>query len=475
MKRNILNNFLYQSIFQITKIIIPFITIPIVSKSLGPTNLGIFNYTNSIVQYFVIFASLGIATYGNREIAIAKGKRQDISSIFWEIFTLKIFIGIIISILYILIIPFFQNKYYYLIQFLYVLGTIIDISWLFMGLEDFKKTSMTNLFIQILTLFSIVFFIKSEKDLSKYILIQSVGTVLSQGLVWLFLKEYVSFIKVNLKNVFGHFRGAVDFFVLQITIMLYSNMNKTIIGILFTSTYVAYYSNGMQLSNMVITIITTLDMVMLPHMSNLFTSKNGKNEIVKQMDKTVHLQLFFSILFMFGLLTIYDKFTVWFFGDKFLYLNNIIPLFSVLIVIIPLGISIARQYLTPIGEIKKFNHSVIVGAFVNMAFIIIFVPFLNFFGVVLAIIIAEFFVTFTRVKSFLAETTFKFNYKKISIFIISGLIMCVTTRYLTYSMEPTFFTTVFQVIMGGSIYMVITFIFKMNELWKLLPIEKLKK
>lgn len=38
----------------------PIITVPIVSKALGPSGLGIFNYTNSIAQYFVLVASLGI-------------------------------------------------------------------------------------------------------------------------------------------------------------------------------------------------------------------------------------------------------------------------------------------------------------------------------------------------------------------------------------------------------------------------------
>ncbi|HDT8132976.1 TPA: oligosaccharide flippase family protein, partial [Enterococcus faecalis] len=45
--KNIAKNFFYQSLFQVAKIIIPIITIPIVSNALGPAGLGIYNYTFS--------------------------------------------------------------------------------------------------------------------------------------------------------------------------------------------------------------------------------------------------------------------------------------------------------------------------------------------------------------------------------------------------------------------------------------------
>lgn len=51
--KNIAKNFFYQSLFQLTKIILPIITIPIVSNALGPSGIGLYNYTFSIVQYFV--------------------------------------------------------------------------------------------------------------------------------------------------------------------------------------------------------------------------------------------------------------------------------------------------------------------------------------------------------------------------------------------------------------------------------------
>lgn len=51
----------------ILALVVPLITYPYVSRVLGAENLGKVNYVNSIVQYFVLFASLGISIYGIRE------------------------------------------------------------------------------------------------------------------------------------------------------------------------------------------------------------------------------------------------------------------------------------------------------------------------------------------------------------------------------------------------------------------------
>ena len=67
--KKIAKNYIYNLIYQVLVIILPLITTPYVSRILGAENIGIYSYTLSIVTYFVLIGSLGIATYGQREIA----------------------------------------------------------------------------------------------------------------------------------------------------------------------------------------------------------------------------------------------------------------------------------------------------------------------------------------------------------------------------------------------------------------------
>ena len=64
-------NFIYSSLYQVLVLVLPLITTPYVSRIFGAENLGVYSYTNTIAQYFVIFAMLGLNNYGNRAVAMA--------------------------------------------------------------------------------------------------------------------------------------------------------------------------------------------------------------------------------------------------------------------------------------------------------------------------------------------------------------------------------------------------------------------
>ena len=76
MKNSILKNYIYNLIYQIVVIILPLITTPYLSRVLGAENIGIYSYTLSIVTYFILIGSLGVAMYGQREIAYLQNDKK---------------------------------------------------------------------------------------------------------------------------------------------------------------------------------------------------------------------------------------------------------------------------------------------------------------------------------------------------------------------------------------------------------------
>ena len=66
---SIKKNFIYQMIYQILIIILPFVTSPYIARTIGAEGLGTYSYSYSIAYYFVLFSMLGLANYGNRAVA----------------------------------------------------------------------------------------------------------------------------------------------------------------------------------------------------------------------------------------------------------------------------------------------------------------------------------------------------------------------------------------------------------------------
>lgn len=471
--KKVLSNFVYQSSFQLMKIIIPIITIPLVSKALGPYGIGEFNYINSISQYFILLSTLGLNLYGNREISINRDDTIQMSKRFWEIFLIQVFTSIISLILYSLLVIYLikDNYLLYSIQGLVIISSIVDISWFFMGIEDFKKISVTNMIINILGFILIIRWIKTPSDLWLYILIQALTIFLSQSIVWFFLFDKITIVRVEFSDLKRHLKPSIVYFIPKISIVLYTNINKTLLGALSSKTDVGFYTNAVVLNTVFVTLLTTLDLVLMPKMSNLF-SKSKQNEMLSVLEKSIHAQLFFSIALVFGMWTVYEKLSFWFFGESFEGIEKYIPWLSILIIIIPLGMAISRQYLLPSNQIKSFNTSVINGAIVSVVINILLIPLIGIYGAIIATIVAETFVTVTRTYYLVKNTSFTFDFIQIVKNIFSGFLMLIITRYLTRNFSATILTTITQGLIGVIVYMSLTIIFKSNPIHKMYKEQK---
>ena len=167
-KKSITKNYIYNVMYQLLIIILPIITTPYLSRVLGAENIGIYSYTLSIVTYFILFGSLGVAMYAQREIAYVQENKEKRSKIFWEIIILRIItMSISMVIFYLTYINGTEYTMYYKILLIEMVSSCLDISWFFQGLEDFKKTVLRNVIIRAISVLLIFILIKSQARLDR--------------------------------------------------------------------------------------------------------------------------------------------------------------------------------------------------------------------------------------------------------------------------------------------------------------------
>lgn len=83
------SNFIYSSLLTVSSFLFPMLTYPYVSRVLGVTNIGVCNFVDSIINYFILFSSMGINVVGIREIAKAKGDTLRVSKVFSSLWILE--------------------------------------------------------------------------------------------------------------------------------------------------------------------------------------------------------------------------------------------------------------------------------------------------------------------------------------------------------------------------------------------------
>ena len=82
-KKSITRNYLYNLAYQILILVLPLVTTPYLARVLGAEGTGIYSYTYTIVNYFVLFGSLRrISVWTKRNCICTAKKTKEKENIF---------------------------------------------------------------------------------------------------------------------------------------------------------------------------------------------------------------------------------------------------------------------------------------------------------------------------------------------------------------------------------------------------------
>ena len=471
-RKSIIENYLWQASYNVLLIILPIITMPIVSRALGPDGVGQYNYVNSIVNYFVLLGGLGLNIYGIREIALVRKDSFELSRKFWEIQSLNVILSLGALSVYLILCTFMNSFLLFLVQSLVVVGCIFDITWFFTGLEEFKKISIRNFIIKFISFFITIFFIRDKSDIVAFFLIQSLSVLCSQLSLWAYIGKKVEFIRPKKARILGHLRLSLVYFLPKLSTTIYINGVKTILGFLGSMAAVGLFSNALSLLAISSSILSTLNTVLIPNLSNLF--EDDKKEFELLVTKATQIQLFFSIAIMFGFIAIANDFVYWFFGNGFSSLAVVIPALSPMVVFQNFQAAIGNQYFVPQNKMRPYNRSTIGGAVIAVLFSFLLIPSLGIYGGVIAIVMCYAYISL-RMYAFLKKNTaIRLDFRNIIIWIFCGGVMTLSIKLLgTLSSIPQI-NSFLQVLVGGGIYLIMTMLFKRNPIFNFLTNRKMK-
>lgn len=474
MDKKVIKNYLYNLGYQVLIILLPLVTTPYVSRVLGAKGIGTYGYTNSITQYFILFGCIGLNLYGQREIAYYQNDIQKRSKVFFELLLLRIITVSISIILYYF--TFCQNPtygYIFSIQIIDVVASMFDISWLYQGMEDFKKIVLRNTLVKICGLIIIFMFVKSPADLPIYVLSYSATLLLGNLSMWMYLPKFVKKVSLKYLNIQKHLRPTIVLFLPQIATSIYTMLDKTMIGALTNNTAeVGYYEQSQKIIRMAMTIATSLGTVMLPRVANLF--KEGKlDEVKESMYTSFQFISFLTFPLCFGLIGISKGFVPWFFGEGYGKVVYNLMVISPIIIIIGYSNVIGTQFLLPTGRQKEYTLSVCTGTVVNLCCNFLLIPMLLSYGAAIATVIAELSVTLVQVIATRSTFSYRYIFKLVYKYIIAAVLMLVVLLFLSNIMPVGILYTVIQMTAGCFVYFIVLIVLKDSSIYTV--INKIKR
>ena len=374
----VLKNYLYNLSYQLLVIVLPVITTPYITRVFSSSALGSYGYYNSIVTYFILLATLGVANYGTKEIS---GHRKNVQKTFWGIYSLQVLATCLALVLYIatcLLIPSMNNLIAYILGFS-LLSRGLDISWLFQGMEDFKKITVRNTAVKLLGVASVFIFVKKPSDLYLYIILLVVYDLLGQLSMWLPAREHIGRPHLDIVYAKRHIKPVILLFLPQIAISLYITLDRTMLGALSSTTDVGIYDQALKLLNILLTIVTSLGSVMLPRVSNLLSLGNQKavNKLHEMSFLVYNLVIFPMIA---GILIVNKDFVNFFLGQDFQEARHAIAIMVFRMFFIGWTNIMGIQILIPHNKNREFMLSTTIPAFFSVGLNILLIPSLGYIG-----------------------------------------------------------------------------------------------
>ncbi len=468
MGNNVRSNLIFQLSYRVLTVITPLITTPILARSLGSEKLGVYSASLAFVNYFMLFAMLGIENYGNRSIAAVQGDKKQMQQLFWNIYAIQ-FIASTLAVIGYCISLFFVDKTRFIIaifQGVWLISNLTNVNWFFFGTEQFKITVIRNSIIKILTVLLIVFFIRKPSDLYLYTLIMAGDAVISNLIMLPFLRKNIGFEKPRFSIMRQHIKPIIVLFIPILAMSIFHIMDKTMLDVLSTEQNSGFYYSADKLINIPMAAIAALGTVMLPRIANMMgKSNNDKKNVSIVLGKSMELTMFLASAVGMGIAAISQEFVPFFFGSGYEPCIYLVYWFVPVLFVKAISELIRTQYLVPAHEDKKYTLAVIFGAVVNLFANYFLISAFGALGAVLGTLIAETVVAIVQI----ILTAHEINFLKFVIqniwYVLLSLIMLIVVRVIAHGLNTSVIIKILAMIVaGGFTYMLLcVFVWRFNK------------
>ncbi len=463
--KKLIKNILFYTVKQVSAILFPMIVYPYVTRVLGVNNLGKVEYAKSIVQYFLLFAGLGISDYAIREGARIRDDKKKLNQFSTQIIIIHIVSTIIASIGCItLSFTSVFKMYDNLIHILMIMipFTMLGMNWVFCIFEEYEYISIRTINFQFISLVLTFLLIRGKDDYIYYALILVISNVGANLLNLIKVRKYI---KLNFTDfeILKHLKPIFIIFGMTAASSLYMTMDTSMLGSMSGTLSVGYYAAANKLIVVIGTLVGSIRTVLLPRLS--FIISKGDKESFKNLNSlTLNIMLMFATPITFGIWCLSREIIVLFCGEEFIVGSVALKLLAPSIVLSAINGYFVFQILMPLKKEKLAFISMVSGAIINVSANLILIPNIKQNGAAIATCISELVVlviaTWFGKKYIYEHMSIRNILNEVHKYFIASFIMMILCLMLKNIVDSYIYRIILIVPIGGIIYMLILFLLK---------------
>ena len=378
-------------ILSLSTIVFPLITFPYVCRTIGVVVNGRLAFSNSVITYFSMFATLGLTTYGIKACARVRDDKKKLSATVKELLSINLFttlitiVALIVSIL--VIDEFNRNAGFLLIYSINMILSVVGLNWFFTALEQYDYITIRSIIFKVISIILMFIFVHNPKDSYIYACITVFANAGSNVCNIVYSRRFIDY-RTKVENIKQHLKPTLTFFATTLASNIYSNLDTIMLGFIKGDYEVGIYFAATKIKVVLITLVVSVGNVLMPRMS-YYVAKQDKVAFNKTLKKSyaylISLALPVAVFFM-----IMAKSSVLLLSGED-YAAAAIPMIILMPILVTTCISniTGLQILIPLGKEKKYMIAVMIGALVDLILNFILMKPFGAVGAAIATLIAE--------------------------------------------------------------------------------------
>ena len=368
-KVSIKKNFILNLLLRVTRVTIPLITFPYVSRILQPEGLGRVTFAESFIAYLILIAQLGVPTYGIRACARVRDDREKLSRTVHELVAINLLMSLLayaILIICMMKVPRIGNdREIFVIFSINIVMGAVGMDWMYEGLEQYSYITVRTLTLRLVSVILIFLLIHRPEQAPLYAGIVVFSVSGPQLVNLIHARKYIALRPVGRYHLSPHMKAALIFFLMAGITAVYTSLDKVMLGFIAGDAPVGYYSVAVKVKNVLFLCISALAAVLLPRSS--YYVGTGRMEAQRKLSNKALNYVFIVSLSLALFFFLYTEESVLFLSGK-----NYVPAVLPMKIIMPgvglIGLTnvFTTQVLIPIGKEKQVLSANVAGAVIDV-------------------------------------------------------------------------------------------------------------
>ena len=381
-------NTFWLAIFQLAKMVFPFLILPILTRRLSVETYGSLTFIKTVMNFLQIFLDFGFMLSATKEIAKIKNDTNQIQQIMADTLLARLLLGGIGFLLVVILSFFFpilgHNFLFTITSYLTVFLSIFLFDFLFRGLEIIHVMTMRCIVMKTISFLLTIFFVRQDHQIILIPLFDILSSVIAIILVAFELqKRNFRLIRPKLKSSIYSLKISLIYFLSDVSATAFNAISTIIIGLVFSSTEVALFGVSIQIIGAIQALLGQLSSGIYP----IMVRQKSRKFIQQIFQKTIPLVFLFTGLIIILLPLVLQVLA----GDKYAAAHPIIQILAITIFFSFINTLLGWPTLGVINQQNKVTLSTIISTVFNLVSLILLYlsSNLNLYSVAITRVITE--------------------------------------------------------------------------------------